>query len=365
MRILAIECELTTLLGGSERSYFDVLTGLQNKGHQVTILYNRPGNLLEGYHKAGVRTIQSDHKLLLRPGTKIKDLASMVTTSRKVRSLGPFDVVYANFAEALPLSFVIKQFNRIPVVCHIRLPYFGLSRQILMAGRSVSAFIVINGKLKPVFENVFKATGKVFVIYNGLTIPETLPPVKSTYDKNSLSLLYLGRIAPDKGIIELVGAFAKAIKSGVRATLQITGDYIASHSGDYRSELQQAIDASGVSELIKISSPVNNPVEYISRFDLFVFPSVWDEPFGRTIGESILAGTPILARDVGMVKEIMADNPDFIFDTDDALARKIGQFSHGDLMFNTAAARNRIIVDFNKTRMVDEVEEKLMEVVSK
>ena len=364
MRILAIECELTTLLGGSERSYFDVLTGLQSKGHHVTLLYSRPGNLLEGYEQAGVRAIQSDHTLLLRSGSKLKDLATMMSSARKVKSLGPFDIVYVNFAEALPLAFLIKQFNGTPVVCHLRIPYFGLSRQILWAGTAVSAFIVINKKLKPVFENVFKANGKVSVIYNGLTIPQRLP-VPQQQNRNTLRILYLGRIAPDKGIIELVGAFAKATSEGVKATLQITGGYVASHSGDYRAELQQVLSSSGVEDLITISPPVTDPIDYISGFDLFVFPSVWDEPFGRTVPEAILAGTPILARNVGMIEEIMADNPEFIFDTDENLAGKIEQFYHGNLVFNIDTARERIVRDFNKTRMIDEVEAKLDEVVNK
>lgn len=363
MRILAIECELTTLLGGSERSYFDVLTGLRSKGHEVTLLYSRPGNLLAGYQQAGVRAVQSDHTLLLRSGSKLKDLLSMMSSARKVRSLGPLDVVYVNFAEALPLAFLIKQFIGARIVCHLRVPYFGLSRQILWAGKAVSAFIVINKKLKPVFENVFEANGKVSVIYNGLTIPKRLPIPQQS--RNSIRILYLGRIAPDKGIVELVGAFAKAIREGVKATLQITGGYVASHSGDYRSELQQCLSSSGVEELITISPPVTDPIDYISQFDLFVFPSVWDEPFGRTIAESILAGIPVLARNVGMVGEVMADNPDFIFDTDQSLVSKIEQFFHGNLVFNIDRARERIVRDFNKTRMIDEVEAKLDEVVNK
>ena len=363
MRILAIECELTTLLGGSERSYFDVLTGLQAKGHQVTLLYNRPGNLLDGYMKAGVNAIQSDHTLLLR--NKLKDLRNMYSTAKRIGKLGTFDIVYINFAEALPLSFLIKLVNRIPVVCHLRIPYFGLSRQILWAGRVASAFIVINKKLQPVFENVFKAKGKVSVIYNGLTIPTQLPPGRKVSSRQALKILYLGRIAPDKGVAELVGALSKAASKGVKASLQITGAYLASHSGDYKVELKQAIDAAGIGDIITISPPVTDPIGYMSQFDLFVFPSIWDEPFGRTIGESILAGTPVLARNVGMVGEIMVDNPQFIFDTDEALADKIEQYFNGKLVFDVDAARSRIVRDFNKTRMIDEVESKLIGVIQK
>lgn len=354
MRILAIECETTTQKGGSERSYFDVLTGLQSGGHQVTLLYNRGGDLLDGYQKAGVRAVQSDHVLVLRGGSKLKDFREMYNAWQKAKPLGPFDVIYINFVEAILFARLLKLSFKVPIVCHLRVGYFGLSRQFLWAGKGVSSFIAINKKLKPVFENVFKAPGKVTVVYNGLTIPAQLPSPKQK--QVPLKILYLGRIAPEKGVAELAAAFGRAVASGVKATLQITGTYLASHSGDYKAELDAALNASGVRSLITISPAVTDPVNYIAHYDLFVFPSTWDEPFGRALAEAILAGTPILARNVGMVDEIMADNPEFIFKTDEELAEKIRKFSEGQLIFNVDKARERITRDFNKTRMIKEVE---------
>jgi glycosyltransferase involved in cell wall biosynthesis len=360
MRILAIECELTTLLGGSERSYFDVLTGLQERGHQVTLLYGRPGNLLDGYTQAGVRTVQSDHPLILKKGTQWSDLRSMWSAAARIKKLGSFDVIYINFTEAIPFAFILKLRLNVRIVCHIRIPYFGLSRQILWGGKWVSKFIVINKKLKPVYEGVFNAHGKVKVVYNGIAVPAQLPAIKKKPGDPGIRILYLGRIAPEKGTSELVTAFKTATQQGLKGTLTITGAYVASHSGDYRAELKQVIDSSGVSGLVSFSPPVPDPIRYVSEFDLFVFPSTWDEPFGRTIPEAILAGTPVLARDVGIVREIMVDNPAFVFDTDESLSQKLVSFFIGGLTFNFEAARQTIIRDFNKIRMIEEVEQILM-----
>lgn len=365
MRILAIEPDPTTEKGGSERSYFDVLTGLQDRGHQVTILYSRPGNLLDDYAKRGIRTVQTDLSLMVIPGSRWASMRSMWSTSRVVKQLGAFDIIYTNFTETLPLALLLKFRSGARIVCHIRISYYGLSRQILFSGRWVSAFIVINKKFQTVFEKVFRATRRIYVVYNGLTIPEKLPALKANRKNQELKLLYLGRIAPEKGVTELVGSFSAAVERGVIGTLQITGAFIASHSGDYKRELTEAIEASGISHLISIGPPVPNPIEYISHFDLFVFPSTWDEGFGRTVPEAILAGTPVLARSVGMIDEIMVDNPKFLFDTNESMTEKIVDFYKGQLEFNFDKSRKTIAAEFNKTRTIEEVEEILMEQIKR
>lgn len=356
MRILAIEDSVTTLRGGSERSYFDVLTGLQAAGHQVYLIYAHEGNLLEAYKAAGVKTLHRPISLLMRNGSKIKDLSAMLRAAMSVRRIPRPDVIYVNFTEALPLAALIHLRFGMPIVCHIRIDFWGLSRQILWCGKLVRRFIVVNKKLKPTFEKVFHASGKVTVVYNGITIPATLSTPKPRAANTPIRILFLGRIAPMKGVVGLVKVFSEVIKRGVKATLQITGGYVMSYHGDYRSELAQAIQDSGVSNLVTISEPVPDPIEYISKFDLLAFPSIEAESFGRTIPEAILAGTPVLARNLGMVDELMADNPQFMFDSDEQLTEKIVRFWKGDLVFDFVNSRKRMATDFNKSRMVAEVE---------
>jgi glycosyltransferase involved in cell wall biosynthesis len=363
MRILAIERRPTTERGGSERSYFDVLTGLQARGHEVVLVYEEPGDLLDKYLDRGVTAVQASMPFLLRKGRRWADFKELLHTSRIAKRQGPIDVVYINFTEALPLAVLMKIRSGASIVCHIRVVYSGLTRQILWSARSVKRFIVINNKLKSTYETIFN-TKKVDVVFNGIDIPKALPPTKTYSPRTEIRLLCLGRIAPEKGISEMAGAFGNAIRKGLKATLQITGSYVASHSGDYKVELAQAIDESGVKDLIRISPSENNPIDYIAGFDLFIFPSIWDEPFGRTLPETILAGTPVLARNVGMVSDIMVDNPHFLFDTDEQLTTKLMEFYNGTLTFDIEAARKTITEKFNKGHMIDGVE-KVLETVSK
>jgi glycosyltransferase involved in cell wall biosynthesis len=362
MTIVAFEYSPSTSHGGSERSYFDVLTGLRARGHTIVLYHSEEGNLVARYGAAGVDTRRIEASYMIRSASRSHDMLALVGLLPRFREFkGQQVVVYLNFAEALPLAAMLKLLYGFRVVCHIRIGYFGLSRQILWAGRLADRLISINKQFQETFKRVFKRKDQVVLIYNGLSIPPTLlQPV--TRKSKILKVLYLGRVAPEKGVIELVQAASAAIRKGVDITLQITGDFIMSHSGDYRAELSHAIDQAGMQAHITFSGAVDDPMGYMRDFDLFVMPATWEEPFGRTVPEAILAGIPVLARKVGMMDEIMADNPHFVFDSDEELTEKIIQFAAGNLAFDFAAARRRITTDFNKERMIEQVEKVLYDV---
>jgi glycosyltransferase involved in cell wall biosynthesis len=363
MTVIAFEYAPSTLLGGSERSYFDVLTGLKSRGHTIILHHTEDGNLVARYKAAGIETRKIETSYIIRPGHRLGDMRKVAVLLRRLREFrGRNAVVYLNFAEALPLAALIKLLYGVRVVCHIRLGYFGLSRQILLAGRFADRLIVINKRFRDTFARVFKRRDEVMVIYNGLTIPSDLPSPLSVREGHELRILYLGRVAPEKGVIELVRAAADAIRAGISLSVQVTGDFIMSHSGDYRAELADAVDKAGMRSHINFSGAVDEPLRFMRGFDLFVMPATWEEPFGRTVPEAILAGIPVLSRKVGMMDEIMADNPHFLFTTDKELTEKIIQFAGGNLVFDFAAARDRIVTDFNKDRMIDQVEKVLEDV---
>jgi glycosyltransferase involved in cell wall biosynthesis len=49
-----------------------------------------------------------------------------------------------------------------------------------------------------------------------------------------------------------------------------------------------------------------DPACFLSDIDILVVPSLWEEPFGRTVAESLRSGVPVLASDRGGVPEIVS-----------------------------------------------------------
>jgi glycosyltransferase involved in cell wall biosynthesis len=61
----------------------------------------------------------------------------------------------------------------------------------------------------------------------------------------------------------------------------------------------------GLGDRVRFLGHVTNVIDVFQLSDLSVLPSHWEEPFGRTIIESMMAGTPAVASNVGGISEIL------------------------------------------------------------
>jgi glycosyltransferase involved in cell wall biosynthesis len=85
-----------------------------------------------------------------------------------------------------------------------------------------------------------------------------------------------------------------------------------------------------------------------------LMPGAWPEPFGLVSIESLACGTPVLARRVGALPEIIRDGVDGFFG-DDAAAMAFYADRLGSL--DRAAIRERVVERFSAARMTDRYEE--------
>ena len=119
-----------------------------------------------------------------------------------------------------------------------------------------------------------------------------------------LRLLYFGRLVPDKGVHTAIEALARLRDAeGVEwPSLTILGD---GHP-DYVRRLKEMAADRGVDERISFVSklPREQIAGVLARHDVFLFTSIWPEPFGRTIVEAMAAGLIVIGSDVGGSREI-------------------------------------------------------------
>lgn len=114
-------------------------------------------------------------------------------------------------------------------------------------------------------------------------------------------ILYYGRISPEKNIELLLRAFSELIRDEKLSDykLIIVGDGESS----YKMILEKLTEDLGIEDNVfwKKSMPQNEIAQLISESMLTVQPAKWYETFGLTVVESLLAGTPCLASDIGAV----------------------------------------------------------------
>ncbi len=126
--------------------------------------------------------------------------------------------------------------------------------------------------------------------------------------------------------------------------------------GQYLRELEST--AAGDVRFIPLRRDVVPPLH---AADVVVVPSVWDEPFGRTIIEGLATGRPVVASRVGGIGEILTGPLErFLFDRGDAegLASRIRAVASWrvDEPSLGRACTDRVTGSFTLSRMADGIE---------
>ena len=160
---------------------------------------------------------------------------------------------------------------------------------------------------------------KLHVIYNSIYNPPTpdfigkiFPdrPVNSV-DK-PVSLLFMGRISPEKGL-ELLLSSLNLLKEG-NWILRIGG------TGDsgYVDSLKRLTEELGLAKKIEWLGYISDIWSEIKRADVGVVPSVWREPFGLTILEFMSQGVPVVTTRHGAQSEILKNDIDSLLSAPEA-----------------------------------------------
>ena len=128
-------------------------------------------------------------------------------------------------------------------------------------------------------------------------IPET-PPAAAAPAGETLHVLFLGQLIRGKGADLLLDALFR-LAAPWRARL--VGD------GGDRPMLEKRVRQAGFGERVEFTGWQTDPDPELAACDAVVFPSRWQEPFGLSGAEAAAHGKPVVAFDVGGVREWLED----------------------------------------------------------
>jgi glycosyltransferase involved in cell wall biosynthesis len=157
---------------------------------------------------------------------------------------------------------------------------------------------------------------KFAVIHNGL---EERPGLAVRDSRNDHVVIgCIARMDIAKGALVLFDAFAALAR--LRPNLRLV---LAGH-GDASAELARRTESLGLQGRVELLGHYGGDVDaLLSRFDLYVFPSLW-EGFPYSIVEAMRAGVPIVATRVGGIPEAIADGKDGLLVEPDSRDAMIG-----------------------------------------
>lgn len=126
--------------------------------------------------------------------------------------------------------------------------------------------------------------------------------------KEKVTLLYAGRIRADKGVHLAIKALARLVQDYGIQTVELL--IAGSGDRDYLTFLHYLVRRHHVEPYVTFLGPQTKeamPALYCQA-DIFLFTSLWQEPFGRALVEAMAAGVAVVGSAVGGVTEILQEN---------------------------------------------------------
>ena len=316
--------------GGTERIVHELTTKLVEAGHDVTVFAS-------GDSDVPCRLIPTSAGALRPAG--IDDFKQwFASTLDIVRAHMPeFDIVHSHLeAWSIPLA----RSATVPVVStfHGRLD---LPWTLHAFDSPPDGLVAISRSQASAHPNL-----PWTIIHNGLTL-DRAPFIEQPSD----ALCFVGRVDPEKGILE-----AMEIARRTGRTLRIAAKIgTVKHQVDYYENVfKPVLKAAGRNiEFLGELEPGDRD-KLFADSAATLMPGAWPEPFGLVCIESLACGTPVLARRVGGLPEIIREGVDGYF-CDDVTAFEF--FLDKLPALDRSGIRSRVIDRFSAARMADRYQE--------
>jgi glycosyltransferase involved in cell wall biosynthesis len=316
--------------GGTERVIHELVVELVRRGHDVTTFASGdsdvPGRLVPTVREA------------LRPTGYTGDhLPYFVETMTRVLDHAhEFDVIHSHLEWS---NLLLARIAPVPVVStfhgRLDLPWAADALQDPPTG------------LVAISENQAATHPEApwTVIHNGLTLTDA--PFGG---RRGDHLCFVGRVAPEKGIVEAI-EIAQATGRPLRIAAKVApiGPERTYYDEVFAPALQRA--GSDVEFLGELSQADRDRL--LSESYAALMPGGWPEPFGLVAIESLACGTPVVARRIGALPEIIREGVDGFFG-DDVIAMAFVIDRVGEL--DRVAIRTSVLDRFSATRMTDRYE---------
>lgn len=326
----------------------DIAEGLAKKGHDVS-LFGPRGSVGRNF-----KAVEVDFEPLYRNkitespdvrGTEREKIASLfdqyvISKILQEHQRQPFDIIHIHPTDrVLPFA---PLFREVPMVSTLHDPVFKWRAEIFkqMASPNIHLISISNAQRKPAPDLNYAAT-----VYNGIRTE-----LFKFNEKRGDYLFFAGRLEEKKGVFEAI-----QVAQSTGSKLLIAG---SSSGGKYWDEkikpyLSEQIQYIGLVPYEKI-------VEYYMGAKAFLFPILWEEPFGLVMTESMATGTPVIAFNRGSVPEVIIDGKTgFIVNTVQEMAEAVKKIKSID----RRECRRHVEDRFGVEQMVDGYEQAFLKLL--
>lgn len=312
-------------MGGATLSFLTMVKGLQNLGVASIVAIPAFKNINPLFKKEmdearihyekvylcqsvclkinGANNLISRCKRLCLPFRK---KYSHLCLKRLIKKINP-DIIHTNTG-VIHEGFTVAQELGIPHVWHLRefqdldfnlviYPSFDCFCKLLNKSYTISI-------TKSIYEH-FKLSHcqRAQIIYNGIFSKE-----QTYYLPKEKYFLCASRLSPEKGIVDVIVAFADFVKIHNDFQLLIAG------TGDerYIEYLKNVAEKSGCRNNVQLIGYIKNVIPYMSKARALIVAS-YNEGFGRMTAEACFCGSMVIGRNSAGTKEILEQTGGILF----------------------------------------------------
>jgi glycosyltransferase involved in cell wall biosynthesis len=148
------------------------------------------------------------------------------------------------------------------------------------------------------------------VIYGGADTSLYLQPqgARSFDAQDSITLLYAGRLRPDKGTHVAIEALSKLVHQHKLTNIHL--QIVGTGEAEYLAHLHTLVAQYQLGQYVTFlgGQPKAAMPRLYQQSDIFLFTSIWQEPFGRVLVEAMAAGTVVVGSATGGAAEILLED---------------------------------------------------------
>jgi glycosyltransferase involved in cell wall biosynthesis len=291
-------------LGGAQIHVRDVSSALKDEGHQVAVFAGKRGVLARQLDQLGVPYVEiPELQRELRPA---RDARAYRKLRNALRDFAP-DLVSTHTAKAGFLGRAAARSLGIPVLFTAHGWAFAdgvpaarraLYRWLERAAAPLADRIIVvsDGDRQTAMRERVANMDKLRLVYNGMTaISENL---FARVDAEPVRLVSIARLAEQKDHETLFHALAEL--QDMKWEIDLIGD------GPLRDQISDLAHELGIADRVFFLGLREDVAQCLARAQIFLLVSNW-EGFPRSILEAMRAGLPVIASDVGGVRESVSD----------------------------------------------------------
>jgi len=338
------------LAGGTEWIAYYQARGLSEKGHEIILFaakgtsknFNSNIKLIEigkGDIVAGSAQEKKFDPTLTEGSRELR--LEMVYLSEVVQELidlkDSYDIILNNMRGEAVFLPIAKMLNK-PFVNVMHLNIFEELSELFQNFKT--SIITISNAQRKVFPNLsYLAT-----VYNGVDISQF--PYN---DKPQDYLLMVGSIGRHKNQGDAVRAAKETGKK-----LVLVGKI---RDNDYFEEIKKYIDGEQIKWIGEVD--FETKIKLYKNAQAFLFPVLWEEPFGLVMIEAMSCGTPVIAYNRGAISEVLINNKTgYVVENYSQMIEAIREIDR----LKRQDCRKHVEENFTIKKMVDDYEKALLSI---